>query len=294
MNTKSPECEPSDGGGHSSDNKKSGLALALGGGAAKGFAHIPMLEALDELGVRPAQISGTSMGALLGSFYANGMSGADIRAYAIDLFARRRPLLKKLFLDSGRPLSSLLNLTRPSLIDPMVLFDAVLPPELPESFSGLSVPMKIVATDFHSQGQVILEEGALMPAIAASCALPVLLTPIRHEGLVLIDGGFVNPTPFDILDKTSHHTVGIDVTINKRENTGKLPGGLETWIGSFNITLHSIVAEKLKHKSPDLLVTPPVGRYSTADFFKIEDILTTVDASKDGFKRSIEKLLEAT
>ncbi|MTI45822.1 NTE family protein [Roseibium hamelinense] len=271
--------------------EKSGLAVALGGGAAKAFAHIPVLEAFDELGIKPDELAGTSMGAILGSLYAGGMAAVEIRAYVIELFAKRRPLLRRLFLDSGRPISSLFNLTRPAIIDPLVLFEAVLPCSFPKSFSDLQIPLKIVATNFHGQSQVVLNEGPLLPAVAASSALPVLLTPVRINGSVLIDGGFVNPTPFDVLDP-GFKTIGVDVTGTDFVDDGKLPSALETWIGSFSITLHSLVTEKLKRKSPDLLIEPPVGTFSTMDFFKIENILTSVDASKDRFKRQIAELME--
>lgn len=233
------------------------------------------------------------MGAILGGLYASGMTGEEIRTFAIDLFAKKRPLLKKLFLDSGRPLSSLFNLTRPAIIEPMVLFEAVLPKTVARTFSELEIPLKIVATDFHNQDQVVLEDGLLMPAIAASSALPVLLTPVRVNNRVLIDGGFVNPTPFDILDADAHHTVAVDVTINDIEDDGKLPSALETWMGSFTITLHSIVREKLKRKSPDALIRPPVGRYKSMDFFKIDAILDAGDAAREEFKRKVGALLEA-
>lgn len=280
-------------GRSSGDGAREGIALALGGGAAKALAHIPLLEALDDLGVKPAQIAGTSMGAILGGLYASGMTGTEIRSFAIDLFAKKRPLLKKLFLDSGRPLSSLFNLTRPAIIEPMVLFEAVLPKTVAKTFSELEIPLKIVATDFHNQDQVVLEDGLLMPAIAASSALPVLLTPVRVNNRVLIDGGFVNPTPFDILDSDAHHTVAVDVTINDIEDDGKLPSALETWMGSFTITLHSIVREKLKRKSPDALIRPPVGRYKSMDFFKIDAILDAGDAAREEFKHKVGALLDA-
>lgn len=288
-----PAGEPAaEAGPATREKRREGVALALGGGAAKAFAHIPVLEAFDDLGIRPAEMAGTSMGAILGSLYASGMSGREIRAYVVDLFIKRRPLLKKLFLDSGRPLSSLLNLTRPAIIDPIVLFEAVLPPDLPRRFADLQVPMKIVATDFHAQDAVVLEEGDLLPAIAASSALPVLLTPVRIGSRVLIDGGFTNPTPFDVLDASRFVSVGVDVTGIEVNDDGKLPGALETWIGSFSIVLHSLVTEKLKRKQPDLLIEPPVGTFKTMDFFRLEKLLAEVDRSKDRIKRDLEAVLE--
>ena len=268
------------------------FSLALGGGAAKAFAHIPILEAMDELGVRPVEIAGTSMGAILGGFYASGMSGKDIRAYTVELFTRKTQLFQKLFLTDGRTWSSLFNVVRPAIIDPIVLFETVFPSGLAKSFSDLNLPLKIIATDFHSQSQVVLTKGDLLPAIAASSALPMLLTPVVIDGRVLIDGGFVNPTPFDVLQRDGNHTIAVDVTGAEFDTSKALPGGMETWIGSFSITLHSLVAAKLACSQPDLLIEPPIGRFKTMDFFKVEDLLAAADPARETFKRGLSALLE--
>ncbi|GAA0781338.1 patatin-like phospholipase family protein [Roseibium denhamense] len=275
----------------SSLETKTGFSLALGGGAAKAFAHIPILEAIDELGVTPAEISGTSMGAILGGLYASGMSGKEIRTFTVDLFTQKTQLFQKLFLKDGRTWGSLLNVMRPAIIDPVVLFETILPQSLAPDFKTLRIPLKIVATDFYTQDLIVLTDGQLLPAIAASSALPMLLTPVKIEGKVLIDGGFVDPTPFAILDAGQHHTVAVDVTGSDFLDDGKLPSGMETWIGSFSITLHSLVQAKLACSRPDILVEPPIGRFTAMDFFKVRDILAAADRSKDPFKRDLERLL---
>ena len=273
--------------------RKEGIALALGGGAAKGFAHIPFLECLDELGVRPKQIAGTSMGAILGALYCSGMSGRDIRSYTVDLFAKRRPLMQKLLLDTGDNWASLFNLVKPAVIDPEVLFGSILPDNLKGDFSDLEIPLKLVATDYHGQNQYVISGGAVLSAIAASSALPVLLTPVRRDGVLLIDGGFVNPTPFDVLDTLDDTaTIGIDVTGSDSHDDGNTPGALKVWIRSFNITLHSIVEAKLTGSRPDLLVRPPIGQFSTMDFFQVEAILSAADQARDAFKRAVDAVLD--
>ncbi|TYC65736.1 patatin-like phospholipase family protein [Stappia sp. BW2] len=270
-----------------------GFRLALGGGAAKAFAHIPILEAMDDLGVKPVEIAGTSMGSILGAFYASGMSGREIRQFAIDLFTQKTQLIQKLFLTDGRTWSSLFNVVRPAIIDPVVLFETLFPSALAERFSDLEIPMKIIATDFYTQSQVILDDGPLLPAIAASSALPMLLTPVKNDGQVLIDGGFVNPTPFDVFPDDGVATVAVDVTGSDfTERKSGLPTGLETWIGSFSITLHSLVAAKLACMKPDLLIEPPIGRFKTMEFFKIADIVKAAEPAGEAFKRGLANLLE--
>lgn len=272
--------------------QKTEFVLALGGGAAKAFAHIPVLEGLDDLGVKPTAIAGTSMGAILGGFYASGMPASEIREFTLDLFTRKAQLFQKLFLSDGRTWSSLFNMVRPAVIDPVVLFETVFPPGLAANFSDLQIPLKIVATDFHAQSEVVISEGPLLPAIAASSALPVLLTPVAIDGRILIDGGFVNPTPFDIFDTTGAPILAVDVTSSDFSGIDGLPRGLETWIGSVSITFHSLVAAKLACRQPDILLEPPIGRFKTMDFFKVRDILTAAEPARDMVKRRLGELLD--
>ncbi|QDG77639.1 patatin-like phospholipase family protein [Labrenzia sp. PHM005] len=271
--------------------RSDGFLLALGGGAAKAFAHIPVLEALDDLGVKPEAISGTSMGSILGGYYASGMSGKEIRSFTVDLLTQKGQLLQKLFLNDGRTWGSLLNMMRPSIMDPLVLFETLFPDGLAARFEDLTIPLKVIATDFHRQSEVVLTEGPLLPAIAASSALPMLLTPVQIDGKVLIDGGFVNPTPFDVFGQTDYPVVAVDVTGSDFSSINGLPSGMETWIGSFSITLHSLVAAKLACKQPDLLLEPGIGHFQTMDFFDVEDILAAADPIREDVKRGIDQLL---
>ena len=151
-----------------------------------------------------------------------------------------------------------------------------------------------MSTEFYTQSEVVLEDGQLLPALAASSALPMLLTPVELKGRVLIDGGFVNPTPYDVFQDPNLLPVGIDLTGSDYSDKSGLPSGLETWIGSFSITLHSLVAAKLACARPDLLIEPPIGKFKTMDFFKIEAILEAAEPAKDVFKRELGALLEKT
>ncbi|WP_345899899.1 patatin-like phospholipase family protein, partial [Martelella sp. UBA3392] len=145
---------------------RDGFALALGGGAAKAFAHIPYLQSLDELGIKPKQMTGTSMGSIIGALYASGMSGDEIREYAVDLLTQRQSLLKRLLIDTGETWGSLFNLFRPAVIEPEVLFAALLPADLPADFAELEIPLAIVATDFYEQNEYVMRDGPLLSAIA--------------------------------------------------------------------------------------------------------------------------------
>lgn len=265
------------------------VGLALGGGAAKGLAHIPILEAFDELGLKPSVIAGTSIGAIIGANYASGMSGREMRDYALKLFASRTELMRRI---AGRwpgALGTLWNPFTPALFNGQTLIEILMPETLPLGFDRLKIPFITVATDFYAQEEVLFEHGDLLPAIAASSALPALMTPVEHEGRVLIDGGFVNPTPFDILRDRADLTVAIDVTGSTRTRTpGKLPNSMDVAIGGAQITLASIVKQKLQLGGPDVLIRPAVNQFATLDFLRAAEIFEASEPSKDELKHKLD------
>lgn len=267
--------------------KGESLALALGGGAARGFAHVAVLEALDELGIRPEVISGTSMGAIVGALYASGRSGAEIGRIACDLFETRASLLHGLLVRDGGAWSALLSFPRRGVVPAEEFFEAVLGPLLPESFEALRTPLRVVASDFHAQEAVVLSSGALITAIAASSALPVLLDPVEHEGRVLIDGGFVDPTPFEFIRGRGRVTLASDVT--GLAGGTDVPGPLGAWTGSFQIALRTIVSEKIRHSPPDILVRPDVTTFGTFEFLRVAEIIDAARGCKDEVKREVDR-----
>ncbi len=269
--------------------KRAGLALALGGGAARGLAHIAVLEALDELGVAPEIIAGTSMGAIVGALYASGRSGAEIGEIACDLFETRAALLHRLLVRDGGAWSALLSFPRRGVMPAEEFFEAILGPLLPETFEELRTPLVAVATDFHEQEAVVLSSGELIAAIAASSALPVLLDPVELHGRILIDGGFVDPTPFEVVRGRGRVTLASDVT-GLAGGTEK-PGSMEAWTGSFQIALHTIVTEKCRHSPPDILVRPDVTTFGTFEFLRVVEILSAARGCKDAVKRELDRRL---
>jgi NTE family protein len=268
------------------------IGLALGGGGARGLAHIAILEAFDELGVKPAMIAGTSIGALIGAAYASGMSAAEIRRYCQTAFAKRGALVRHFYLrwrgriwDFWRPGS-------PALFKSERIFELVLPPGLPETFEGLEIPFKTVAADFFSQSEYVCESGPLLPAIAASAALPALLTPVKLGGRVLIDGGFVNPLPFDLLAPHASFIIACDVSGGASAERDGFPRPLETLLGAQQLALRSIINAKLKSSAPHLLVRPAVGQFRVLDFRRMDEILAASAAAKGEVLRGLAGLLE--
>lgn len=269
----------------------SGIGLALGGGGARGLAHIVVLEAFDELGVRPDIISGTSIGAIFGACYCVGMSGKDIREYCVSLFSNRTRVIRRVMDGKTGKLFALWTPRRPAMFDPVVLLRALMPEAVDCTFSDLDIPLKVMTSDFYTQSEFVIDHGDVLPAIAASSALPGLLKPVRLEGRILIDGGFVNPMPFDIIRDNCDFTMAVDVSTGPEYGRDEIPSALEAILGSTQITLSSIQTEKLRAGALDSLIRPDVCQYNVLDFFKIATILEESEPVRDEVKHALDGYL---
>lgn len=272
------------------------FGLALGGGGARGLAHIKILQVIDEFSIKPKVISGTSMGALVGCLYASGMNGLEIEDYAKDLFSKRTELIKRLYGNRPNKWVSLINLRTPSILNAEAFFQMLMPENLPENFEDLKIPFHAITTDFYTQEQYTVSKGKLIPAIAASSALPALLKPVELDERVLIDGGFVNPVPFNILNGKVDITIAVDVTGEQARLAGKVPNSIDALIGCSQILLRSLTNNmlqnnELKNNQQLILAQPRVGRYNVLDYFKIEDIFTHSEEAADDLRRNLEQIL---
>ena len=266
------------------------IGLALGGGGARGMVHVLVCEAFDELGLKPALIAGTSIGAIIGAGYAAGFSGRDMRDAACGFYAKRREVLARLW--KARPLAFTDLLRGRSLtpqFDARTILDSFVPgfDMLPETFGELQIPLKVIACDFYAWTEVVLSEGPLRPAIAASIAIPALFRPVQFEGRYLIDGGACNPLPFDHVAECEL-TVACDVAGGPTELPDRHPGVLECIVGAAQISMQSVIREKLKWHQPDVLVRPEINGVFIMDFLKTQAIIEMNGAFKDELKRRLD------
>jgi NTE family protein len=251
------------------------IGLALGGGGARGLAHIPMLEVFDELGIRPHRIAGCSIGAVIGSLYAAGLSGQQIRHHIDRLtVSKDESWLNSLFNeDITRWLEFIqLRLGHGGLMESDDLMTFLRELMHVNRFDELQIPMRIVATDFWKREQVVMNRGDLFTAIKASMAIPGLFNPVERNGRYLVDGGLVNPVPYDLLFRDCDVIVAIDVLGYHTPDTNDSPDYLETTFYSFQIMQAAIMQEKLRYRKPDIYIKPEINDIQVLEFYKADEI----------------------
>jgi NTE family protein len=271
------------------------IALALGAGGARGLAHIAVLEALDDLGVKPVAIAGSSAGALIGAAYAAGMTGKDIRRYVLSLAHDRGEVFSRILAARSGGLIDLVasGIGNAAAIDAEKFCQQFLPAVVPDEFDKLLIPLMIVASDLYRRSEVVLTSGPLKRAIGASIALPGLVQPVLIEDRVLVDGGATNPLPFDVLRERDCITVAIDVAGEPTSERHDVPSAWESVYATVLVMAHTIISEKLKHGVPDLLIRPKVGIFRTLDFLQASAILRASEPIKAEVKERLGALLDA-
>jgi NTE family protein len=265
-------------------------AVAFGGGGARGISHISVIEALDELGIRPVAISGSSIGAIMGAGMASGMRGADIRDYTIETVGNRNSLFNRLWTLGPASMRDRLGGFRLGHFNLEPILQAFLPPEIPQDFADLAIPLKISATDYYGQAEVVLEEGELRAAIAASAAIPGLFMPVWVNSRVMIDGGVLNPVPYEHLLELADVVIAIDVVGAPEGDGTHPPTRIDALFGASQLTMQASISLKLKLNAPHIFLRPQVNRFRVLDFLKAREILDESEHVKDELKRAVEAL----
>ena len=265
------------------------VAVAFGGGGARGLAHVHVIEALDELGIRPVAITGSSIGAIMGAGMAAGMTGAEIRDFALSTVGKPREVMNRIW--SMRPTTfgdmvaggiriGQYNLER--------ILKAFLPEVMPADFSELQIPLHVTATDYYGSSELLIGEGDLFQALAASAAIPAVFMPVRINGREMIDGGIFNPVPFEYLLDKADIVIGIDVVGWPSGDPETIPNRIDSLFGSSQLMMQAIIAMKLKVHRPHIFLAPEVGRFKVLDFMKAAEVLDASAALKDEVKRAVD------
>ena len=229
-------------------NKKLKIGLALGGGGARGLAHIGILKVLEENGIEADFIAGTSIGAMIGAFYSHTKDAKKVENLA-------------LFTDWKKVVS---------LIDPSI-HQGILNGKKVEayieefigktSFKNLKIPFCAVATDLKTGKPVVLCKGNVVPAVRASISLPLVFKPVKLKGKVLSDGGLSVPIPVDVVKNMGADFV-IAVNLDgdyKTTNKDEEFGFTKIADSSINILRYHLANSNIKNA--DFVVTPKVGKF---------------------------------
>lgn len=225
------------------------IGLALGGGSARGFAHIGVLQALDEAKLPVSVVAGTSAGALVGAFYAAGFSPWKMQEVALkvrDIDVADLSSGNKRGMTSGFALRRLIN----GFLEDMPI------EKMPRRFAA-------VATDLASGEKVVLHQGEVGAAVVASCAIPGVFIPAVVGGRELVDGGLTSPVPVAVARQLGADVV-IAVDVGGKPSEKPRSGLYEIILQSFEIMGRSLA--QLEGRTANLLIQPRTDAFDSSDF----------------------------
>ena len=256
------------------------LGIALGGGGARGLAHIGFLKILADLDITPHIVSGTSIGAVIGAMYCSGLSPYEIER----LYHKISILNWSKLIDLSIP--AIHGLIKGERVTKMLKEEYKL-----TTFENLKIPLKVVATDFWNREEVVFDHGDLVKAIRASISIPGIFEAVKIDDRILTDGGAVNPVPYDIIEKDCDLLIAVDVTGELLPDNQKTesPNIFECIINSFHIMESALLENKLEKNSPDFLYQPPIVNISIIDFTKYDEIMEQSEPEFDRFRQDMLK-----
>jgi NTE family protein len=224
------------------------VALVLGGGAARGFAHIGVIKSLEAQGIVPDIVVGTSAGSVVGALYAGGMSGFEMQKLALqmeegmvlDWTLPNRGVLK------GEALQAFINQKLRN-----------------QSIQKLPKPLGVVATDLQSGEMVLFRQGNTGMAVRASSTLPGIFQPVEISGRDYVDGGLTSPVPAQAARTMgADFVIAVDISnVGRRE---KLTGTMDVMLQTFAIMGHAISQHELE--DADVVIRPKTAAISSTDF----------------------------
>jgi len=264
------------------------IGLVLSGGGAKGFAHVGVLKVIDELGIPIDYISGTSMGSIIGGFYAIGYSAVDIekmilsqdwdKLLADEVSRKHVPFLAKQNYERhvlSFPIKPK-GIELPSGIvkgqNVINLFERLsIEYHNVDNFRKLPIPFVCVATDLETGEAVILDKGYLPEAMRASMAIPTVFSPIEIDGKLLVDGGMVNNFPVkEVVEMGADIVIGVDVQAGPKSKEE-----LNSFLDVINQTVSLMSLKEFKKNIDyvDVYIKPDINNYSVGSFDEADSLI---------------------
>lgn len=262
------------------------LGLALGGGGAKGIAHLAFLDKLDEMGIVPVAVSGTSMGAIIGAIYCSGMKAKDMMAYLAHMDEDA---------SSGRKRRLLLRLSTASPSYRGVFMKRMVESMLPvKTFEELKIPLKIIAVDFYTLEEKVFSSGSLVDAVMASAALPRGVYPYKIGEHYYIDGGAINIVPANVIKDDCDVLVAIDVSSIVPTDPDKKPTGKHARTAMIVACSKALLAYKMQEAGTDLFYKVIFDNIGTLDFHKYKEAYEVGQKYTNQFEKDLKDKLFLT
>jgi len=287
------------------------VGLALGGGGARGLAHIGVLRALEEAGIVIDRIAGTSMGALVAAVYALYPKG-DLVTKKFRLYLQSREFQRTnpefLHLHDFKDLPKLegIFLRFTNYIKKGFFYTQSLTRRAPISEENFAqninfllddvdiqktqIPLAIIALDLKSAAEVVLKKGSLRLAVSASCAIPGILPPIKWEGQELVDGGWINRVPVrPVREMGADLVVAVEVAEGLEEDPEDLNSGLGIFLKANEISRHAL--SRWQMKEADVVITPDVTGIHWSDFGHLDLCLRAGEEATQEKLETIKRLI---
>ena len=247
------------------------LGLALGGGAARGFAHIGVLQVLEEEGIKPALVVGTSAGSVVASFYASGKTGQQLQWLADTMDESQFTDWANPFTGRGMLRGEALGKYINSQLNGMKIED-------------MKMPLGIVATDLRSGDGVLFRRGDVATAVRASSAVPSVFEPVRIGGKDYVDGGLVSPVPVRYAKQMGADLV-LAIDISSRPEDAKTSDMLKVLLQTFSIMGKSIT--QLELAQADVVVRPALPDIGSTEFSARKK---SIEAGRAAMKQALPQL----
>ncbi|MEY3944452.1 MAG: family protein RssA [Pseudomonadota bacterium] len=249
------------------------IGLALGGGAARGFAHVGVIQVLEEAGIRPQYVAGTSAGSLVAALYASGMSGAQLKQVAVAM-------------QEAAITDWVLPLFNRGALKGDALAQYVNQQVQGRQIENMSLPLGIVATDLRTGDAVVFRRGNTGTAVRASSAVPGVFLPVKIGEREYVDGGLVAPVPVQQARQMGANFV-IAVDISSDPQSGETGDVFKILLQTFTIMGRSINALALRQA--DVVVQPSLNGVGSADFASRE---RSIEQGRQAMLVALPKLRE--